>query len=88
MALAPFPITVHYISNTTVKLAGDSAHTRTYIWNPMGFRNPDQSLHWFTVGGFYVDELVRTGEGWRIRKRVEESGFMQGTLPPALQIPR
>jgi 3-phenylpropionate/cinnamic acid dioxygenase small subunit len=88
MALAPFPITVHYISNTTVKLDGDRAATKTYVWNPMGFKNPDASMHWFTVGAYYVDELVRTGEGWRIKKRVEEHGFMQGTLPEALQIPR
>jgi hypothetical protein len=88
MALAPFPVTVHYITNSTVKLAGDTATARTYIWNPMGFQNPDKSLHWFTVGGFYVDKLVRTADGWRIRERVEESGFMQGSLPGALQIPR
>ena len=88
MALAPFPITVHYISNTSVELKGDRAATRTYVWNPMGFKNPDGSMHWFTVGAYYVDELVRTGDGWRIKKRVEEHGFMQGSLPGALQIPR
>jgi 3-phenylpropionate/cinnamic acid dioxygenase small subunit len=88
MALAPFPVTVHYISNSTVKLSGDEAGARTYVWNPMGFQNPDGSLHWFTVGAYYVDKLVRTADGWRIRERVEEHGFMQGTLPEALQIPR
>ena len=88
MALAPFPLTVHYISNTTVKLDGDRAATRTYVWNPMGFKNPDGSLHWFTVGAYYVDELVRTADGWRIKRRTEEHGFMQGSLPEALQIPR
>src|SRR4029453_466023 len=88
MALSPFPVTVHYITNSTVKLEGDAASARTYIWNPMGFQNPDKTLHWFTVGGFYVDKLVRTAQGWRIRERVEESAFMQGSLPKALQIPR
>jgi 3-phenylpropionate/cinnamic acid dioxygenase small subunit len=87
-ALAPFPVTLHYISNTTVELDGDRARTRTYVFNPMGFANPDGSLHWFTVGAFYVDELVRTAGGWRIRQRTEEAGFLQGTLPEALRIPR
>jgi 3-phenylpropionate/cinnamic acid dioxygenase small subunit len=86
-ALAPFPMTVHYISNSTVELKGDEAAARTYVINPMGFPNEDGSLHIFTVGGFYVDKLVRTGEGWRIHERVEEQAFMDGTLPKALQIP-
>ncbi len=86
-ALAPFPMTVHFISNSTVELAGDAARARTYVLNPMGFPNPDGSLHIFTVGAFYVDRLVRTEAGWRIRERVEETAFLDGTLPEALQIP-
>ena len=87
-ALSVFPITVHYITNSAVNLAGDRATARTYVFNPMGFKNPDASMHWFTVGAYYVDKLVRSADGWRIAQRVEEHGFMQGTLPEALQIPR
>ena len=86
-ALAPFPMTVHYISNSTVELAGDRARARTYVINPMGFPKPDGSLHIFTVGGYYQDELVRTAEGWRIARRVEEQAFLDGTLPEALRPP-
>jgi len=86
-ALAPFPITVHYITNSVVKLAGDRATARTLVFNPMFFGNPDGSLHDFTVGATYVDELVWTADGWRIAKRSEEAGYMQGSLPKALQIP-
>jgi 3-phenylpropionate/cinnamic acid dioxygenase small subunit len=86
-ALAPFPMTVHYISNSTVELKGDEASSRTYVINPMGFPKEDGSLHIFTVGGYYVDKLVRTDEGWRIAERVEESAFLDGSLPEALQIP-
>lgn len=88
MAMSPFPMTMHFISNTTVELDGDRAHTRTYVINPMGFQNPDGSLHLFTVGATYVDDLVRTPDGWRIAKRYEEQAFMDGTLPEALQIPK
>ena len=87
-ALAPFPITVHYVSNSIVNLDGDRATARTQVFNPMFFANPDGSLHDFTVGATYVDELVWTADGWRIAKRAEEAGFMQGSLPNALQIPK
>ncbi len=86
-ALAPFPMTVHYITNSEVQLDGDRATARTAVLNPMGFGNPDGSLHQFTVGAYYVDELVRTPEGWRIASRREDQAFMEGTLPEALQIP-
>lgn len=86
-ALGAFPMTVHYISNSTVTLEGDTARARTYVLNPMGFPKPDGNLHIFTVGGFYVDRLVRSADGWRIAERVEEQAFLEGSLPEALRIP-
>jgi len=32
----------------------------------------------FWCGGRYIDELVRTPRGWRIRHRVDEVLYMQG----------
>jgi 3-phenylpropionate/cinnamic acid dioxygenase small subunit len=87
-ALAPFPITVHYVTNSQVELDGDRARARTLVLNPMFFANPDGSLHDFTIGATYVDELVWTDAGWRIARRSEEAGYMQGQLPAALQIPQ
>jgi len=87
-ALAAFPITAHYVTNSQVELRGDRASARTLVYNPMFFAKPDGGLHDFTVGASYVDELVWTADGWRIAKRVEEAGFMQGQLPTALQIPK
>ena len=86
-ALVPFPMTMHYISNSVVELGGDEATARTAVLNPMGFRNEDGSLHIFTVGAYYNDQLTRTDDGWRIRERIEEQAFMEGSLPEALQIP-
>jgi 3-phenylpropionate/cinnamic acid dioxygenase small subunit len=86
-ALAPFAAMMHFLGNTTLELAGDRAHARTYVINPMGFPKPDGSLHVFTVGAHYVDELVRSPDGWRIAKRVEEQVLLEGTLPEALRIP-
>jgi long-chain acyl-CoA synthetase len=87
-ALSVFPITQHFISNSTVELAGDQATARTYVINPMVFVNPDGSQHIFTVGAYYNDKLVYTRDGWRIADRFEEQAYLDGSLPEALRIPR
>jgi len=79
--LALFPVTVHYVTNSEVTLEGDRAAARTAVYNPMFLENSDGSLHHFAVGAYYVDELVRTGAGWRIAKRREEQAFIEGSLP-------
>ena len=81
--LSPFAVTVHHIGNVSVELHGDRARARTYLWNPMGLRKADGELHWFTVSAHYVDELVRTDDGWRIQKRVQERGVFIGGPPRA-----
>lgn len=86
-ALAAFPMTAHFISNSSVQLDGDRARGKTLVINPMGFPNPDGSMHLFTVGAYYVDELVRSEEGWRIASRREDQLFLDGSLPEALRIP-
>jgi 3-phenylpropionate/cinnamic acid dioxygenase small subunit len=86
-ALAPFPITVHYVTNSEVTLAGDRASARTAVYNPMFSKNADGSLHHFAVGAYYVDELVRTPAGWRIAKRREDQAFLEGSLPKGLVVP-
>lgn len=88
MALAPFPAMMHLIAPPSLEIEVDHAKARTYVINPMGFPNPDGSLHVFTVCAHYVDKLVRTPAGWRIAERIEETVLMDGTLPAALQIPR
>ena len=87
-ALAIFPVTLHYVTNSEVTLSGDRASARTAVYNPMFFTNPDGSTHHFAVGAWYVDELVRTKDGWRIAKRREDQAFLEGSLPKSLQIPR
>jgi 3-phenylpropionate/cinnamic acid dioxygenase small subunit len=86
-ALAPFPMTVHFISNSVVTIQGGEARARTYVLNPMGFPKADGSLHIFTVGAYYRDRLVYTADGWRIAERVEDQAFLEGSLPEALQVP-
>jgi hypothetical protein len=53
----------------------------------MGKAGADGHVEFFTVVADYVDQLVRTSEGWRISERVEEQMFLQGGMPRTLTIP-
>lgn len=55
----------HMLGPGTLILDGDVAHTRTPCYNPMpGSGQPVLVGHW------YVDDWVRTEQGWLINKRV------------------
>ena len=85
-----FPMTQHMIGKSFIEYHGDSAKCRTMFHNPVGVPiNADgvydpegESLHVFIVGGWYNDFCVKTEEGWRIEKKIEEQAYMQGSFPP------
>ena len=87
-ALAQFDAMMNLVSNSSVELDGDSARARTYVLNPMGMKQADGSLHFFTVAADYKDRLVRTPEGWRIAERIEEQMFVQGGMPSGVRAPK
>ena len=70
-----FPATQHLIANSRVWLDGDSARARTMCHNPMEMPLRDGGTQMAFYGLWYVDQLVRTTAGWRIRERVEERGY-------------
>ncbi len=86
-ALAQFDAMMHMIGNVVIEVDGDEARSGTYLMNPMGIKAAGGSLQFFTVGGEYVDRLVRTPQGWRIRERIEKQTYLQGGLPDSLQAP-
>lgn len=86
-ALALFPVTVHAISNSHIELDGDRARGRTLVNNPMAMDRGKGTQYAFTVYAAYVDDFVRTRDGWRIARRFEETLLMQGALPEGLQVP-
>ena len=74
--LPRFAMSQHLITNFDVRIDGDTATSRVYVYNPMGTRNAAGGLDLFFFGGYYVDRLLRTPAGWRIVERVEETAFI------------
>jgi len=71
----------HLIANSMIDLRGDEATGRTICHNPMVMTKPNGETHVFYCGLWYLDRLVRTPNGWRIRERVEEKCYFHN-LPP------
>ncbi|MBU6281465.1 nuclear transport factor 2 family protein [bacterium] len=74
--LPGFPMRQHLIANEEVEIDGDRATSRAYLFNPMARADAGGGSKLFFVGGAYVDELVRTPQGWRIRRRVEQQSWV------------
>jgi hypothetical protein len=73
--LPNFPAYSHMLGNCDIRFSGDgdSATARTICFNPMVFGGDANQI--LFVGIWYVDELIRTPEGWRMTRRVEEKCF-------------
>lgn len=60
--VAGYEGTQHIITNHTVTVSGDEADATAYL--QARHFNPDSM---FTVGGYYMNRLAKTPQGWRIR---------------------
>ena len=56
----------------TSRLDGDEAAVRAYFLNPLVIDREDGSRWHMDIGGIYAHTLVRTPDGWRSRRLVEE----------------
>lgn len=81
-ALAPMPMTQHFISNIEIDLDGDRAKVRAMFYNPMRLPGMDDLSY---CGGYYHHEVVRTPDGWRSERLVEENVWFAN--PPAAAPP-
>ena len=75
-AMPNFPVYQHMVSGTTITFDGDNAETKTQCHNPMIMSDADDP-DLMVCGLWYVDKLVRTADGWRIKERVEEKVYMR-----------
>ena len=61
----------HLLNNTRFRIEGDSAHTVTEVtWVTLQQSHEPGLIYEVRAGGLYVDDLIRTEDGWRISKRV------------------
>ena len=71
--LPNFPAYAHMLGNFDVRIDGDTATSRTLCFNPMVLGGAEGQVLFCWL--WYDDEFVRTAEGWRMTKRVEEKCF-------------
>lgn len=87
-ALSGWPINLHHITNISIEINGDTGSSRCAFHAPMGRQRPDGTQEIVTNGGYYLDDLVRTPKGWRIKHRHCDMIMMIGSLPPGYEIPK
>lgn len=75
-ALPAFKSTQHLIANYQIKLDGDRATGKIMCFNPMELAG---DVPIFFIGLWYLDEYVRTADGWRISRRVEQKSWSYNT---------
>lgn len=66
---APAGHTLHRLSNQVITVEGDTAVARTYVDALIMFGDNQSGGAGANGIGFYDDEIVRTGAGWRIARR-------------------
>jgi hypothetical protein len=76
--LEPFTVVQHMLGNFDIVVDGDHARSVCYFHNPMGLPAEGDGVSMFWCGGRYIDELVRTQYGWRIKRRVDDLLYMHG----------
>ena len=69
-AFAAIPWSSHFIMNIEIDLDGDTASARATFYNPMQLPGMDEPSF---CGGLYHQDLVRTADGWKSRRLVEEN---------------
>ena len=76
-ALGPLTVSQHIVSNQQVSIDGDTATCRCYLHAQHTLRGTPGGDN-FIIAGRYIDELVRTSDGWRITHRVLEMDWSEG----------
>ncbi len=71
--LPNFPAYSHMVGNFDIRISGDTATSRTILFNPMVLGAEKKQIMF--CGLWYDDELIRTSDGWRLTRRVETKCF-------------
>jgi hypothetical protein len=73
-----FPRRMHTLGQIDLQVTGDEASAAAYFHNPMGMPQEEGPDHLVEFGGIYHHDLVRTPDGWRSRRLVEELVWKRG----------
>ena len=60
---------MHLVSNTDLRLAGETATARTACVNPLVLDTTTKAV--YLICFWYDDEFAKTSDGWRIRSRTQ-----------------
>jgi SnoaL-like domain len=80
MARATFEVSHHIGSNYSIELDGDRAQVRAHMTAVHVRRGEEPGTH-FGIGGHYEAEVVRTADGWRIRRFTFDQVWNAGQGP-------
>ena len=72
------PWSMHYITNIESDIDGETAKVRAMFYNPMHLPGMAEQSY---CGGYYLHDMVRTPEGWKSERLVEENQWFVN--PPA-----
>jgi hypothetical protein len=73
-----FPRRMHTLGQVDSSVDGDRASVAAYFHNPMVLPQPDGSELLAEFGGIYHHELLRTPDGWRSHRLLEELVWKRG----------
>ena len=73
-----FPRRMHTLGQVDSQVTGETATVAAYFHNPMVLPGKDGSEQVVEFGGVYHHDLVRTTDGWRSRRLVEELVWKRG----------
>ena len=78
--LPMFPRRLHMLGQVEVRMepGADRAEVAAYFSNPMILPQPDGRELLWEFGGVYHHEMVRTADGWRSRRLLEELVWKRG----------
>ena len=73
-----FPRRMHTLGQLDISFDVDTATVAAYFHNPMGMPQNEGPDHLVEFGGIYHHEFVRTPDGWRSRRLLEELVWKRG----------
>lgn len=75
-SLSTFAFSQHHITNRHIDIDGDEAQCRSDLFAPMGMDADEGKMTMLFTGGCYLDTFQRFPDGWRIRRRVCDQGWI------------